>query len=355
MSSAKLREVMDAMGSWAANDEIVGGILIVIRHGKLVWHEAVGTNCRERELPMDRDDILLMRSMTKPLTGMAILMLMEEGRLNLDDPVAKHLPTWDLPATRGITIRQLLTHTSGITGGMSLRQHDSLFDAVAAVAQRGPEHEPGTRYQYSDANSGALAVIVGVVSGMPEDRFVEQRILQPLGMRDSYLVSVPEGDPRHARTATGYRRNRDGTWRLYRMGGRAVSPYWGGSGGLYATGLDYARFLHAVMNDGEFEGGRLLKPETVRQYIAPGNHYVYNDAERARMARFYGLHIYAWTDEFSNDPAPFSAGSFGHGGREGTYGWADPAKGLICLYLTQSNGNRTRARVPPMIYAALTD
>jgi len=355
MSTERMQEVMTEVRRWIAADEIVGAILIVIRHGKLVWHEAAGVDCRERGREMDRDAITLMRSMTKPLTGMAILMLVEEGKLGLDDPVAQYLAGWDLPETRAITIRQLLTHTSGITGDMPVRQYPSLREAAIGVAQRGVGYAPGTGYQYSDANSGTLAAILGVVAGMDEARFVEERILQPLGMADSYLVEVPAGDLRRERTASGYRRNRDGTWRLYRWGGEPVSPYWGGSGGLYATGLDYARFLQAVMDGGTFQGHRLLRPETIRQFTAPGNHTVYSAAERAALPRFYGLHLYAWTDEFGGDPSPFSPGSFGHGGREGTYAWADPAQGLICLFLTQSNGNETRPRIPPLIYAAIID
>jgi CubicO group peptidase (beta-lactamase class C family) len=356
MSSERLQAAMAQVEEWVEESRIMGGILIVVRHGQLVFHEAVGINDRERGTELQRDDILLMRSMTKPLTGTAILMLMEEGKLSLDDRVAKYLPGWDGEDTFEITICQLLTHTSGITGGISFA-HDSLLESVAAKGRAGVTYEPGSRYHYSDANSAALAAIVGVASGMPEDRFVRERILEPLGMRDSYLVALPRDDPRHARTAAGYRGDsRSGEWRQYRdVDSDPLTPFWGGSGGLYATGLDYARFLWMMMNGGEFEGERVLSPETVELAIEPHTHAVFGSSVRLAMTRLYGLHWYSWTDEHGIHPWPVSPGSFGHGGAEGTYSWADPQERLIVLYLTQSNGNDTRPHMPRLIYDAILD
>jgi len=352
MSSAKLREAMAQIGSWVEEKRIVGGMLVVIRHGKLVWQEAVGSNDTTRGTALHVDDILLMRSMTKPLTGVAILMLVEEGKLALDDRASRYLSSWDTDALREITIRQLLTHTSGISGGVGGRRHADLAAAVDAIAQRGPAREPGSRFRYSDSNSAALARIIEVVAGVPGVQFLQERILDPLGMRDSYLVEVPESDPRHGRTASGYRKERDsGDWRLYRRGGRPDSSYWTGSGGLYATGLDYARFLAMMQNGGEWEGHRLLTPESVALAVAAHVPAVHASAEISAFNRHYGLHWFAWIDE--PDGGPFRGGSFGHGGAEGTFAWADPEAGLIALYLTQSNGTDTRSLIAPLVYAAL--
>lgn len=356
MSSTKLREAMNQIEGWAQEGRIVGGILIVIRDGKLVFEEATGLNDIERNTPLRTDDILLMRSMTKPMTGIGVLMLKEEGLLSLDDRASQYLPRWDGPGIRDITIRQLLTHTSGITGGLSSWE-GRLTDAVADKAEEGVEFPPGSRYRYADANSAALAAIIGAVSGVPEDDFIRDRILEPLGMADSYLVAVPTDDPRARRTAAGYRGNSEtGEWRQYRdaMTG-ALTPFWGGSGGLYATGLDYARFLGMMMNGGELNGHRFLQPETVELATSPQTQSVYTNSDRMAMTRLYGLHWYAWTDQDRVDPWPVSPGAFGHGGAEGTIAIADPTERLIILYLTQSNGNDTRRHVPRMIYRAIID
>jgi CubicO group peptidase (beta-lactamase class C family) len=358
MSSEKLAEAMKTIEQWVEQKRIVGAILLVVRRDRLVWHEAVGLNDVERGIPMRKDDILLMRSMTKPLTGTGVLMLREEGRLRLRDDegrVGRYLPAWENDTSREITLFQLLTHTGGIRGG--LPRGPTLRAGADAVGERGPVYPPGTRYRYADANSAVLAAVIEEVAGTPADRFLHERILEPLEMRDSFFNHIPEGDPRHARVAVGYRgSSRTGRWRKYRDNTPSWSRgYFGGSGGLYATALDYARFLSMMMKGGEFQGRRILKPETVELALEPHSHYVYNKSDRLAMTRLYGLHWYSWTDRHDIHPWPMSPGSFGHGGAEGTFAWADPQQELICLYLTQSNGNNTRPHVPRMIYDAIVD
>jgi len=354
MSSEKLREAMGQIEAWVEERRIVGGILLVIKDGRLIFHESAGMNDVERGTPLLKDDILLMRSMTKPMTGTGILMLQEEGRLSLDDRASEYLPGWQGEGTEEITIHQLLTHTSGISGGLP-SGHETLLDAVTEVGRDGVTFPPGSRYRYADANSAALAAIIGVVSGIPEAEFIRQRLLEPLGMADSYLVSVPEADPRRARTAAGYRGSSEtGEWRQYRDATTGpLTAYWGGSGGLYATGLDYARFLWMMMNEGEFEGQRLLQPETVELALAPQTQPVYTNSDLMAMTRLYGLHWYSWTDQHRIDPWPINPGGFGHGGAEGTLAIADPAEQLIVLYLTQSNSNDTRRHIPRMVYEGI--
>lgn len=356
MSSARLREAMATIEGWVEERRILGAILIVVRHGRLVFHEATGWNDRERGVPMGRDDILLMRSMTKPMTGTGVLVLVEEGKLSLEDPASRYLPGWDGEGSREITIFQLLTHTSGMDGEVATG-HPSLLEAVAERGRGGPRFPPGTRYRYADVNSAALAAIIQVVSGMPGDRFLQERILEPLGMRDSFLYDAPEGDPRHARVASGYRGNsQTGEWNRYREGtGARRLGWWGGSGGLYGTGLDYARFLEAFHRGGSLHGHQLLSPGTVKQGLEPQSTYVYNGSDLMAMTRLYGLHWYTWTDLRGVNPWPMSPGSFGHGGAEGTFAWVDPTRGLLVLYLTQSNGNDTRPHVPRMIYGAIEE
>jgi CubicO group peptidase (beta-lactamase class C family) len=354
MSSAALGAAMDSITRWVDERRIVGGILLVVRDGRLVFHEATGWNDIENGVRMQRDDILLMRSMTKPLTGTGIMMLVEDGRIGLDDEVHRWLRGFEHGPARAITVRQLLTHTSGMSGGLATG-HATLLDAVAARGEQGPLFEPGTRYRYADVNSAALAAIIEVAAGMPSDRFLVERILEPLGMADSFFNDIPADDARYARVAAGYRgSSATGEWNRYReRTGASSLGFFGGSGGLYATGLDYMRFLEAMARGGELNGRRIVKPETVALMHEPHSHYVYTQSDRMAMSRLYGLHWYAWTDQHGVNPYPMSPGSFGHGGAEGTFAWYDPAERLMVLYLTQSNGNDTRPTVPRLVYSAI--
>lgn len=356
LSSDGLAYAVRQVEEWIAEDAITGAILILIRDGKLVLHEALGLDDRDHQVPMRKDQIVLMRSMTKPLIGTATMMLAEEGLIAIHDPVSRYLPAWDTPESGEITIFQLLTHTSGITGGIAIRSHPDLQTAIAAVGQRGPSHPPGTRYHYADANSSTLGAIVEVVSGIPARSFVETRILEPLGMRDSYINDVPDHDRRLARTAAGYRGSA-GDWRIYwQPGNPPRTPWWGGgAGGLYASGLDYARFAAMLLNGGELGGVRLLSEESVAEMLKPHSSYVYSEDELREVDQLYGFQIRLesmYAEQYDGNKAP---GVFGHGGKEGTLFWVDPELDLIGLVLTQNNCNPHRRIWPRYVYQAILD
>jgi len=177
LSPRKLQETVETLRSWVKEGRIVGGILLVLRHGKTAIHEAVGWKDRERKEPMTLDTIFRMRSMTKPLLGTAILMLREDGRLKLDDRVSQYLPSFNNPKSRDLTIYQLLTHTSGLTGDIYSTskgtKYRTLREAVGAVGAQGPTHLPGTRYHYSDPGSSTLGALVEEISGMPAEDFIQ--------------------------------------------------------------------------------------------------------------------------------------------------------------------------------------
>jgi CubicO group peptidase (beta-lactamase class C family) len=352
MSSAGLRDAMAAVQRWVDEDEIVGAAVAVIRGGKLVLHQAVGWNDRGARRPMRVDDIFQTRSMTKPLTATAILMLVEEGRLALEDPVARHLPAFDTPELREITLLQVLSHTSGFTGGISLTEHPTLTAAVAAAAAAGPEHEPGTRYHYTDMGTSTLGAVVETLTGMPIDRFYRERIFAPLGMHESFC---PTGThhPRASRVAARYQRE-DGAWVRYSETGQLEGwPFCRASGGVYSTLGDWARFMTAMLHGGAFAGARLLDPGTVALATQPHSSYVYTHEERRAMSRFYGLHWAVETDRFGAHPGPMSPRAFGHGGSDGTYAWVDPDHDLVVLYFTQSRRHGVREQFPALIYEAL--
>jgi len=357
MSSEKLRASMDLVRDWLERGRITGAVLLVMRDGRIVLHEAAGWADRERQIPMRTDHILSMRSMTKPLVGTAIMRLREEGRLRLEDKVSKYLPSFDNPKSRDITIFQLLTHTSGIKGeiytALGGTQYRTLREAVDDVGKRGPEFRPGTDYFYSDPGTSTLGALIAERSGMPAEEYIRRNILEPLVMKDSFLVDDP-ASPLRARVAAAYRRGADSTWlRYWDNTMPAVVPFFRASGGLYATALDYARFMAAMVGRGSLDGARILLPASVELATQPHAAYVFAPERRADMNRFYGFHWDVWTDQYRPVEAPFAAGMFEHAGSDGTVASADPKRRLIVIYLTQNRGETTRRSLLRSVYDAI--
>jgi len=379
MSSEKLQQAVETVREWVNKDEIVGAVMLVLRHDKIVLHEAVGWSDRENKLPMKLDTIVSLRSMTKPLVGTAILLLMEEGRLRLDDKVAQYLPAFDNPKSRDITLYQLLTHTSGLTGAIydTLKgtQYKSLREAVDDVGRMGPSFKPGTDYRYSDPGSSTLGALIAQIAGLPAEEFIEKRILDPLQMKDSFC-EIRGAEPRRPRIASAYRlcgRAADdpsraagspnectgaSKWIKYWDNTRPpIVPFFRASGGLYSTAMDYARFMALMLHRGRFGNLRLLAPATVRLATSPHSAYVYDASQLREKGEFYGLHWFVVTDKYAPLRTPASPGTFFHGRSDGPFAWADPAQDLIGIYLTRSRGDasRTRPRFMNLIYAALEE
>ncbi|MER8543308.1 beta-lactamase family protein [Mesorhizobium sp. M1334] len=329
MSLPLLRHAVETVHAWVDEDRIVGAAMLVICRNQIVLHETVGWSDRERQIPMKTDTIFMMRSMTKPLLGTAILMLKEEGRLTLEDRVSKYLPAFDNERSRDITIYQLLTHTSGITGSIvediGTTRYASLREAVDEVGRKGPEHPPGTRYEYSDPGSSTLGAVVAEISGMPVEDFITTRVLKPLGMGDSFLdFKLQPGDPRAGRVAASYRRENgeSGPWtKSWDNTQPEEVPFFRASGGLFASAIDYAKFLSSMLHSGRFGDRRLLSEDSVELATSPGV-----------VSKEYGLQWQTFGDCV-----------FGHGGFQGTLSWVDKANDVIGLYLTQSErtGNAT--------------
>jgi CubicO group peptidase (beta-lactamase class C family) len=361
MSSARLRQTMDSVRAFVQRDSIRGAILIVIRNGQLVFHDTAGWNDMERGLRMRPDQIVTMRSMTKPLVGMATLMLQQDGKLALDDRVSKYLPSFDNDRSRDITIAQLLAHTSGLRGSIYNDQNGAgtpfrtLREAVDAVGKRGPETPPGTAYWYSDPGISTLGAVIEAVAGKPSEDFIQERILDPLGMHDSFLMPPAATNPKLTRFSATYRRE-NGAWvRYWDPTMPPAVPFFRASGGLYATGLDYARFLKMMLDHGRFGSRRLLDSATVALALQPRQDAVLSAEEQKSRDSFYGYTWVVYTNKYRAVAAPFSPGIFQHSGSDGTQGWVDPSKQLIIVYLTQSRGERTSRQVVRLIYGALTD
>ena len=368
MSSERLRHVVNTVQEWVDNDEIVGAVMLVIRHDKVVLHEAVGWNDRENNIPMEVGNILDMRSMTKPLTGTAILMLMEEGRLLLDDTVSQHLPSFsaDNPRSEEITIYQLLTHTSGLPGGdlisriardrgPNFQGPGSFRAGVDVFGQWGPYVEPGTEYHYSDRNSRVLGGLIEEISGMPADEFIQQRILDPLQMKDSFFSHTRPDDQTRSRVAAGYR-GEPGNWnKVFENSDLPRHTFLRPCCGLFSTAADYANFMSMMLHGGRFGNSQLLSPLTVELATSPHSEYVYDAATLREMVWFYGLHWYVLTDKYRLIPVLTSSGSFRHSGAVGTWAQADPQQYLMVIYLTESRGQLTSRRFYHLVSAAIVE
>jgi CubicO group peptidase (beta-lactamase class C family) len=299
VSSEKVGELSKFMQSLVDERKIAGGVTMMARHGKVIHLAAVGMADRETGTPMKTDAIFRIASMTKPITSAAIMMLWEQGKLGLDDPVSKYIPEFqnptvlvtDIPlktepAKREITIRHLLTHTSGLTyvspklktlydeqaisGGIGTTPV-TLPDMMKRLAGLPLLFHPGEQWEYG-MSTDVLGRVIEVVSGKTLDRFIEEQITRPLGMTDTFFKISSEKRsrlvPAYALAKDGIVKHVDGEFNPDRVSGDyPYSPahiYLAGGGGLCSTAADYLRFCQMLLNGGKLDGVRLLKEETVK-------------------------------------------------------------------------------------------
>jgi CubicO group peptidase (beta-lactamase class C family) len=350
ISDESLRSLASGVRGYVERDEITGAELLVIKNRRTVLHETFGWRDREQKIPMERNTIFNVRSMTKPLTGMATQMLIDAGRLRLDDKVSTYLESFANDKCREITVEQLLTHRSGLplmipieasagqTPTTILKKYKRQAEIVDLIAQRGPETKPGQFFQYSDAGSEALGALVSAVAGQSLEEFIKSRILVPLKMVDAMMPFDPH-DPRAKRASCAYL-GIPGSWLLYwRADSSSIYPFAMGSQSLYCTPSDYARFLALWMDEGTVGGQRILSVESVRRALTP-----ISDLEDYGTG-FSGLKVrygQMWMLFVPQDKA--GAGKpvlFGHGGSDGTMVWAWPELDLMILYFTQNRGTST--------------
>ena len=320
------------------SEAIVGGELIVIKNRRTVFREAFGWKDREAEQPLEVDSLYCVRSMTKPLVGTAIQMLIDEDRLRLDTPVQEILPFFAGPETGKITIEHLLTHTAGFpftTIGKPLTEYADLAAVAAEAAGTELGFEPGTRFEYSDAGSDTLGAIVAKITGAPVEQFIQQRILDPLGMQDT-VVLLGDDDEVKARIPSAYSGG-TGLWsEHWGPSDPPIFPIFLASQSLYSTTTDYARFLALWMDGGQVGDRRLLSPEAVERALTP------NRPIPDYPQSFGGLEVY-YGQQWMVYAKPATDGSphrvlFGHDGSDGTHAWAWPELDLMVLFFTQSRG-----------------
>jgi CubicO group peptidase (beta-lactamase class C family) len=365
LSSEALEALADVVQEYIDRDMAVGAELVVIKNRHTVLHEAFGWRDREAQIPMERDALFNIRSMTKPITGAAAQILIDEGKLALDDRVSDHLPGFDNDDSREITIEQLLTHRSGLPLSTltETRQYESLKAMANATGEGGPEFEPGSKFWYSDAGTDVLGAGVEQASGSSLEDFVTSRLLQPLGMVDTYYAGAPD-DSRLDRVASLYAGGL-GNWnRFWGPVDEPFYPYAWGSQTLYSSPQSYARFLAMWMDDGLSGDTRILTPEAVARTLTPATPMSGLGTDAPYPTRFGGLTAYHGQmavlhvdgDPVDGEPPPGAVPSIlGYSGSDGTIAWVWPDRDLMILYFTQSRGGATPIRLEAEIERLLLD
>ncbi|HEX6984309.1 MAG TPA: serine hydrolase domain-containing protein, partial [Planctomycetaceae bacterium] len=333
-------KVAERMEAFVEEGQIAGAVTLVATDGGVVRHEAVGKADIEADRPMRPDTIFAIASMTKPVTATAVMILVDEGKVSLDDPVSKYVPEFKdaklrdgSKPRREVTLRDVMTHTSGLAGDQRLE--GPLEETAKKLAARPLEFEPGTKWQYSPGLTVAGRV-VEVASGEPFEEFLAERIFRPLGMVDT---TFRLSDEQRGRLAQLYKPGPDGKglepashWIHDPAEARERGP--NPSGGLFSTAADMARFYRMVLNGGELDGTRVVSKEAVEEMtrvqtgdlttgFTPGNGW--------------GL---GWcvVREPQGVTEMLSPGTFGHGGAFGTQGWVDPERKRIFVLLIQRSG-----------------
>ncbi|MGE3309968.1 MAG: serine hydrolase domain-containing protein [Limisphaerales bacterium] len=347
-ASPTLPGIGTAMDSMIASNEISGAVTVVVSREGVVHLETSGLADIAAKRPMQPDTLFWIASMTKPVTGTAILMLQDEGKLRVSDPVAKYLPEFaNLKTPSGkpanLTITQILTHTSGLgeATGEGARNAKTLADLVPLWLAAPMQFEPGEKWSYCQSGINAAGRIVEVVSGMSFDRFLQERLFDPLGMKDTTFYPT---DSQRNRLVTAYARNRetgslDAVPPRPEFGPRDRPPQ--GNGGLYSTATDYARFCRMLLSGGSLDGRRYLSGESLAFLSTPQTGSLptgfFQNATYGNRGANYGWGIGTCVLRTPHEGVAevLSPGSFGHGGAWGTQAWIDPVKGFAYVLMVQ--------------------
>jgi CubicO group peptidase (beta-lactamase class C family) len=326
------------------DDYIVGAEFLVIKSGHIIMHEAYGWMDREELKPMELNTIFNIRSMTKMLTGASAQILIDEGRLSLEDKVSQYLPGFNNRKSSDITIEQLLTHRSGLPLSIltSLDEFDDLYSFGNSIGENGPEFTPGSKFWYSDAGSEVLGAVVEVVSGVTLDRFVRERLLYPLDMNDTFYVTELQAPlDRFASLYIGA----PGSWEKWWTPGEPFYPFAWGSQSLYSTPMDYARFIYMLMNGGTHNGDRILSEDAVNRILTPVSVMTNLGSDMPAPTGFPFTEVYYGQMSVLNISSDGQLQVFGHSGSDGTWAWAFPEQDMMIFYFTQSRGQVTGIRL----------
>jgi CubicO group peptidase (beta-lactamase class C family) len=395
-SANRLARLDSGMSDWVKNKWINGSVALIVRNGKIVFDKAYGYNDVDTKAPLDKNGIFRIASQTKAITTVAVMMLWEEGRFSLDDPVAKFIPSFanekvlktfnaadttytTVPAKRPVNIRDLLAHTSGlgypgigtpeeialytkypITGGVGVKGQ-KIGDAMNRLGALPLFFQPGEQWKYG-LNHDVLGYLVELWSGMSLEDFFAKRIFRPLGMKDTYF-NVPQEKGKRlvnffVQDSTGTIKKQDAVFggALDMKYPLEKTDYFSGGGGLSSTIYDYAIFLQMLLNGGQYNGVRLLARNTVRMMTTNQiGDLVVNIGDSKDNKFGFGFAI---VGESGSRFTPSQAGTYAWGGVFSTTYWVDPRENLIVLLYQQMWG----AHVPDthkifraLVYQAIND
>lgn len=384
---ARIARLDQVLQNYVDNEQIAGAVALVLQNGRIVYERAVGWSDREADTPMKVDSMFRVASQTKALTSVVILSLMEEGKLNVNDPASRFIPAFRnttvaelddngsveiVPATRQITIRDLLTHTAGISygtqphiadmyrakglgpaagnGWYTADKDESVCTTIERLASLPFLAQPGTAWVYG-YNTDVLGCIAERASGLALDELIRTRITEPLQMHDTYFFVPPE---KHDRVVTVYASNEGRAVRAPE-GPRGQGHYtdgprrnFAGGAGLISTARDYSRFMEMIRNGGVLNGKRILSPRSV-------NLMTTNQVGTLHSAdgRGFGLG-FETTDRYGANGMD-GVGAYGWGGAYGSIYRVDPGSGLSILLMINQlpNTNDIRTVYPTMVYQAL--
>ncbi|HOB84222.1 MAG TPA: serine hydrolase domain-containing protein [Bacteroidales bacterium] len=388
VSSERLLRIDNMVQQAVDNGWIAGASAFIARDGKIVYNKAFGVSDLEKKTPMKPDDIFRICSQTKAIVSIGLMMLYEEGKFLLDDPVSQYIPEFadprvivtynekdttytTVPAKREITIRDLLTHTSGIDyAGIGSSMMNAVYakggimggfgndririgDDIKLLGRMPLVHHPGEKYTYG-LNVDVVGYLIEVLSGEPLDQFLKTRIFDPLGMVDTWFYLPPEKQGRLVKVSTENSNHRvipvpqDSFMINYPL---LKGTYFSGGAGLSSTTKDYATFLQMLLNNGTYNGKRLLARRTVE--LITSNQI--GDLNHGRNKFGLGFEI---TTEYGQAELGVSEGSFSWGGYYSTTYWADPRERLVGLIFMQQDPlshGEIQDKFKAMVYQALED
>jgi len=386
LSSERLARIAARLRGDAEKGTIPGSVLLVARHGKVAMFEASGLRDPQTKAPMTKDAIFRIYSMSKPITSVSAMLLFEEGKLTLDQPVSRYIPalgklkvgvektdaagakTLELvDSRRDMSIQDLLRHTSGLTYGFfgdslvkkeyqaanPTGDYPTNAEMVERLGKLPLAYQPGTTWDYS-YSTDVLGRVIEVVGGTSLYQFQKERLLDPLGMKDTmFYVTDPA---RQARIAEPFKDDRSIGVGAEFNDPRVAQKWESGGGGMVGTAMDYARFLQMLLNGGTLDGKRYLSPRTVAymtvdhmgSVITPGPLYLPGPG--------FGFGLgFAVRKDAGVSPYAGSVGEYNWGGAGGTYFWVDPKENMFVVFMMQSPKQRVpyRAVLKDMIYAAI--
>lgn len=397
VSSERLVRLDQFVQKYIDEGRLNGTTGIILKDGKIIYHKAFGQSNMEMKAAMQKDQIFRIASMTKPIVSAAVMMLWEEGKFGLDDPVSKYIPAFKktrvldrynpkdttfttLPAKREITIRHLLSHTSGIgyaqigspyaiaiykkyniNGGIGT-PNGPLKQIIPRLAELPLFNQPGEKFLYG-LNTDVLGYLVEVVSGLTLDKFLQQRIFEPLDMKDTYFYLPTE---KQSRLVKLYKQEDNGKILPYNdrlsVDGDPDFPlakngqYFSGGAGLSSTAYDYALFCQMIINGGSLNNKRILSPHTIELMTTNqiGKFLMWDNAEEIRQFGLgFGLYL-----EKARGVLPVGEGSYTWGGMFATHFWIDPKNRLVVVFMRNLWPTQDwdfEDRVKPVIYQALTN